>query len=143
MKEKAYRLGHVVKEEMTVYACCRLIPKENTIFEYVEVEYEDGSHRFFYEDEKGYEHFESNFVSKRFTSYHEFFTTGELAVEMRGSLGLKYFVRHGTECYEKTDLSALIALLDEKAANGAVERIPDRITVYGKYDKKCTIGDRC
>ena len=40
MKEKYYRIGHVLKQV---------------------------------------EHFERNFVSKRFTSYHEFFTTDKLA----------------------------------------------------------------
>lgn len=138
MKEKTYRFGYVIKQEMTVYACCRLIPRDNSIFDYIEVEYEDGSHKFFFENEEGFEHFERNFRSKRFTSYHEFFTTEELAIEERGSLKLKYYVRRGEECYEKVDLKAKAGELAEMAAAGSVVQLPDRVTEYGVYDIEVT-----
>lgn len=134
MKEKAFRFGYVIKQEMTVYACCRLIPKDNSIFDYIEVEYEDGSHHFFFENEEGHDHFERNFVSKRFTSYHEFFTTEELAIEKRGSLELKYYVRRDDDCYEKVNLKDKAAKLAEMASKGLVTQLPDRITEYGVYD---------
>ena len=133
MKEESYRIGYVTKQEMTIYACCRLVPKDDIIFEYIEVEYEDGSHKFFYEDEEGFEHFERNFVSKRFTSYHEFFTTSELATEKRGPLELKYYVRRSNECYEKTNIEKKISELEQLANSGSVKRLEDRITEYGHY----------
>lgn len=133
MKEESYRIGYVTKQEMTIYACCRLVPKDDIIFEYIEVEYEDSSHKFFYEDEEGFEHFERNFVSKRFTSYHEFFTTSELATEKRGSLELKYYVRRSNECYEKTNIEKKISELEQLANSGSVKRLEDRITEYGHY----------
>lgn len=133
MKEESYRIGYVTKQEMTIYACCRLVPKDDIIFEYIEVEYEDSSHKFFYEDEEGFEHFERNFVSKRFTSYHEFFTTSELATEKRGSLEFKYYVRRSNECYEKTNIEKKISELEQLANSGSVKRLEDRITEYGHY----------
>ena len=133
MKELSYRWGHVIKDEMTFYACCRIIPKELSLFDYIEVMYEDGTLRFFYQDREGFEHFERNFVSKRFTSYHEFFTTKESAVEQRGSLKLKYYIRRSYDCYIQTDLEAKEKELDQKAAEGSVRKLEDRITQYGNY----------
>ncbi len=133
MRAKNYRIGQVIYEEMTVYACCSLVPKENVMFEYVEVEYEDGRRKFFYEDEQEFEHFEKNFESKRFTSYHEFWTTSEEAVEKRGSLSLKYYVRHPKECYEKVILADKLNELDTMAQEGQVIRLDNQITRYGHY----------
>lgn len=133
MKEKSYHIGKIIRDEMTVYACCRLVPKENVLFEYVEVEYEDGSCLFYYQDEEGFEHCENNFHSKRFTSYHEFFTTKELAVEERGSLKLKYYVRRSKDQYVKTDLSEKIKSLSDMASSGSIAHNEDCITQYGQY----------
>ena len=130
----SYHSGYVIKQNMTLYACCRLVPKEDILFEYIEAEYEDGSHRFFYEDEEGFEHFERNFVSNRFTSYHEFFTTEESAIEKRGSLSLKYYVRRTEDCYEKTDITQIKCELEQLAKSGKVKQTKDRITEYGHYD---------
>lgn len=134
MKEKYYRLGHVLKKVESNLGCCHHTYVDCCIFDYIEVVYEDDVHRFFYENEKEFEHFERNFVSRRFTSYHEFFTTEDTAVEERGFMKLKYFVRLGADSYEKTDLKAKEMELDALSKSGKVERISDRITMYGEYD---------
>lgn len=134
MKEKYYRLGHLLKEVESNLGCCHHTYVNCCIFDYIEVVYEDGSSKFFYEDEKEFEHFERNFVSKRFTSYHEFFTTEEPAVEDRGFMKLNYFVRLGAESYEKVELKAKESELDALAAEGKIEKVNDRFTMYGKYD---------
>ena len=134
MKEKAYRLGQVLKQEAASCGWLRLIPVDFVMFEYIEVEYDDGSHKFYYEDEREYEHFESNFHSKRFTSYHEFFTTEELAVEKRGSLELKYYVRRGGDDYEIMSLADKKLELAELEGKGLISHVPNRITIYGQYD---------
>ena len=130
----SYRIGYVTKQNMTIYACCRLVPKDDILFKYVEVEYEDGTRKFFYEDEEGFEHFERNFVSKRFTSYHEFFTIDEIAIEKRGGLSLKYYVRRNADCYEKADIAQKEHELEILADSGKVKHLEDRITEYGHYD---------
>ena len=134
MKAVSYRLGHVVKQEAANGGWLRLIPVDYLMFEYIEVVYEDESHRFFYENVKEFEHFESNFHSKRFTSYHEFFTTDEPAVEQRGSLKLKYYVRRLPDCYEVTNLEEKKAELADLASKGEISQVADRVTVYGVYD---------
>lgn len=135
MKEKYYRLGHVLKKVESNLGCCHHTYVDCCMFDYIEVVYEDGLHKFFYEDEKEFEHFESNFVSKRFTSYHEFFTTDELAVEDRGFVKLKYYTRLSADSYEKVDLKAKESELDALASDGMVEKVNDRLTVYGDYDR--------
>lgn len=135
MKEKAYRIGYVTKQGLSCYACCRMIPQETVLFEYIEVEYEDGTHKFFFEDEEGRAHFERNFHSNRFMSFHEFFTSEEMDVEERGSLKLKYFVRLGDKFYEKVNLSDKKAELEEMVSRGEVVKVNDRCTEYGKYDR--------
>lgn len=134
MKEKYYRLGHVLKQVESNLGCCHHTYVDFCFFDYIEVVYEDGLHKFFYEDEKEFEHFERNFVSKRFTSYHEFFTTDEPAVEDRGFMKLDYFVRLGKDSYEKVDLKAKENELEALLADGKVEKVNDRITKYGEYD---------
>ena len=134
MKEKAYRIGQVIKQGATSCGWLRLVPVDMVMFEYIEVEYEDGSRKYFYENEKEFEHFESNFVSKRFTSYHEFFTTDKLDVEKRGSLQLKYYVRRDSSDYEIVKLSEKKSELAKLEENGLISHIKNRVTMYGHYD---------
>ena len=134
MKAKVYRLGQVVKQEAASCGWLRLIPVDSVMFEYIEVEYEDGTHKFYYENTSEFEHFESNFKSKRFTSYHEFFTTEELAIEKRGSLELKYYVRRDLGDYEIVSLNDKKQELAALEEQGLVLRASDRITIYGQYD---------
>ena len=134
MKEKTYRIGQVIKQEAASCGWLRLVPVDFVMFEYIEVEYEDGNRRFFYENESEFAHFESNFKSKRFTSYHEFFTTEEPAIEKRGSLELKYFVRRSLDDYEKVSLEDKKRELAELEKNGLITQTQNRITIYGQYD---------
>ena len=134
MKEKSYRLGQVIRQEAASCGWLRLVPVDSIIFEYIEVEYEDGSCKFYYENEREFEHFESNFKSKRFTSYHEFFTTEEPAVEKRGSLELKYYVRRSSCDYEIVTLSDKKQELADLEEKGLIRHDDNRITVYGQYD---------
>ncbi len=134
MKEKAFRIGKVVKKEESNLGCCHHTYVNCLMFEYVEVVYDDGTRKFYYDNDKEFEHFERNFVSKRFTSYHEFFTTEEEAIEDRGFMKLKYFVRRSDDSYEFTDLKVLKEELENKANAGNIEKVCDRITMYGEYD---------
>ena len=102
---------------------------EKEIFSYLELISADGTRKYVYENQEGYEMFEENFMSKRFTSFHEFFTTEEAAFEERGSLKLKYYVRRPETDYEIASLAAK----EEELKN--VPKLPERVTVYGKYDK--------
>lgn len=134
MNEKYYRVGHVLKKVESNIGCCHHTYVDCCIFDYIEVVYDNGLHKFFYEDDKEFEHFERNFVSKRFTSYHEFFTTKEPAVEDRGFMKLNYFVRLGADSYEKVDLKAKESELEAMAGDGLIKKVNDRITMYGEYD---------
>ena len=61
MKAKAYHIGYVMKNEMSSCMCCRLVSRENVMFEYIVIVYEDGTEKFYYEDEEEFAHFERNF----------------------------------------------------------------------------------
>lgn len=139
VKELSFRVGRVVKNEAANGGWLHLISAEYILFEYIEVVYEDGFRKYFYEDSSKYEHFERNFVSNRFTSYHEFFTTSEPAVEDRGFIKLNYYVRHDSDSYEKVSLKELLNDLEKKEKDGLIKRVKDRITVYGQYD--ITVND--
>lgn len=130
MEIKAYREGIVYLRQLEQCGCCHMNEVLEEIFRYIEVMYEDGTRSYIYEDKKGYQMFEDDFMAKRFTSFHEFFTTEELAVELRGTLKLKYYVRRPQEAYCVAGLEEKLNELD------AVEKLKDRITIYGKYDKK-------
>lgn len=129
MEIKAYREGHVYLHKVANLGCCHLSEVEKEIFSYLELISADGTRKYVYENQEGYEMFEENFMSKRFTSFHEFFTTEEAAFEERGSLKLKYFVRRLEKDYEIASLAAK----EEELKN--VPKLADRVTVYGKYDK--------
>lgn len=134
MKEKYYRIGHVLKQVESNLGCCHHTYVNCSMFDYIEVVYEDGLHKFLYEDADEFEHFERNFVSKRFTSYHEFFTTEKMEIEDRGFMKLKYFVRLGEDSYEKVDFKAKESELAAMAEKKLIEKVNDRITMYGEYD---------
>ena len=129
MEIKAYREGHVYLHKVANLGCCHLSEVEKEIFSYLELIGADGTRKYVYENEEGYKMFEENFMSKRFTSFHEFFTSEEAAFEERGTLKLKYFVRRPDSDYKITSLDAKMEELKD------VTKLPDRVTVYGKYDK--------
>lgn len=134
MKAKAYHIGYVMKNEMSSCMCCRLVSRENVMFEYIAIVYEDGTEKFYYEDEEEFAHFERNFHSNRFTSYHEFFTTKELAIESRGALKLRYYVRKPQDVYEKVNLTEKRNELEKLESENQIVREEDKITRYGQYD---------
>ena len=88
-KIEGYREGIVVKEALADWNCHVAATNEKEVFRYIEIFCENGVRYYVYEDEKGYALFEKNFMSNRFTSYHEFWTTDELAVEQRGAAALQ------------------------------------------------------
>lgn len=57
-------------------------------------------------------------------------TTEEPAIEARGSLKLKYYVRRQKDCYEKVNLNEKLAELGSLH----IPQFEDRVTEYGKYD---------
>lgn len=132
IKEKieGYREGIVTKEALADWNCHVASSCEKEVFHYIEIICEQGVRYYVYDDEKGYALFEKNFMSNRFTSYHEFWTTDELAVEERGALELKYYVRHSDEVYRFTPLAEAREMLKE------YKQLPVRITVLGQYDRE-------
>lgn len=133
MKEEkitGYREGIVTKEALADWNCHVSSTNEKEVFRYIEIFCESGAHYYVYDDEQGYIIFENDFMSNRFTSYHEFWTTSELATEKRGSLELKYFVRHTEDVYRFTPLETAREMLRE------YKRLPSRFTVLGQYDRK-------
>ena len=133
MKEEnitGYREGMVTKEALADWNCHVSSTNEKVVFQYIEIFCESGARYYVYDDEKGYPFFESNFMSNRFTSYHEFWTTDELAEEERGALILKYYVRHTEDVYRFTPLDKAREMLQE------YKLLPPRITVLGQYDRE-------
>ena len=129
-KIEGYREGIVVKEALADWNCHVAATNEKEVFRYIEIFCENGVRYYVYEDEKGYALFEKNFMSNRFTSYHDFWTTDELAVEQRGALELKYYVRHDENVYRFTPLETAREMLKE------YEQFPMRVTVLGQYDRE-------
>jgi hypothetical protein len=126
---KAYREGCLVANLLVHWNCCVPRTSDEELFRYIELIYEDGSHKFIYSDQKGYERFLENFHENRFTSFHEFWTTEEPRVEQRGVLSLKYYARR-----EKQDY--IIAPLGETLEQLApYPKLPERVTTLGRYDK--------
>ncbi|MCR5690960.1 MAG: hypothetical protein K6G62_01965 [Eubacterium sp.] len=124
------REGLVSKEAITDIHCCNLSSSETEILRYLEVVYRDGSRKFVYQNQEGFQEFENNWYQNRFTSFHEFLTTEEEAVEERGVLSLKYYKRRGPESYVEMDLQ------EAREELQGVREFPARITEFGKYDGK-------
>ncbi|MCI5620370.1 MAG: hypothetical protein MR355_02205 [Lachnospiraceae bacterium] len=125
----SYREGIVTNHEVKLN-CCSCILDECNMFSYIELIYQDGSRHYIYEDEEGYQKFEHNFVNNRFTSFHEFFTTEELAVEKRGDLSLKYYVRRDPADYTIANLAETLKELAD------YPKTAPRMTTLGHYDRK-------
>lgn len=128
----AYREGIVTKNEFNGCSCCHLNIEEEEIFHYLELKKNNGESVFVYEDTEGFSRFEQNFHQNRFTSYHEFWTTKEIAKEERSGLTFIYYVRLTEDYYKKMPLQEVRKLLQENA----FPREEDRITAWGKYDRK-------
>lgn len=125
----SYREGIVTNHEVKLN-CCSCVLDECVLFSYLEIRYEDGSRHFVYQDEEGYRKFEKNFMDNRFTSFHEFFTTEELAVEQRGDLSFKYYVRRDPSDYTVADLAETMKKLEK------YPKANTRTATLGSYDRK-------
>lgn len=124
----AYRESVVVKDELTNWCCHARITDGKEVFRYIQILCKSGTNYYVYDNIEGYDLFEQDFVSKRFTAYHEFWTTKEVAVEERGALQLNYYVRHSDEVYRFTPLEKARELLKD------YPQWEGHITVLGQYD---------
>lgn len=126
-KVKAYQEGIVTKEVICNWNCEVPQSERQGVFQYIKLHMEDGSQRFLYEDQEWFDKFEADFHSKRFTSYHDFFTSSKRLSEDRGFMKLDYFERRPREAYECTSLEEARLTLQ------GVEKLEDMISGWGKY----------
>ena len=108
-----YRNGEVIRTSLRAAGCCRLVEKPTVCFEYIRVVFADGEEKLIYEDTEGKKFVEDNFVANRFTSYHEFFTTKEEAIEDRDVVQLTYYIRRPEEDYVIMKLDEAREILKE------------------------------
>lgn len=127
---RAWREGSVTNDIATHLYCC--VPRHDTeeVLHYIEVMYEDGGRLFLYEDENGYERFSDDFDKRRFTAFHEFWTTEETGEEDRGGISLKYYIRRPEEDH------LLTSLQDARAALAPFPQLADRMTTFHRYDRR-------
>lgn len=131
----AWREGHVMNDIVFNLGCC--CPGQGTeeVFSYIEVINSDGNRHYLYENQAGFDRFEKDFYDKRFTSFHEFWTTEDVAEEKRDLFSFRYYVRRPKSSYTKVSL----AEIDELKAQ-LTDRCPnahksDRITQFHHYDR--------
>ena len=128
----AWREGHVMNDIVFNLGCC--CPGQGTeeVFSYIEVIHKDGNRHYFYENQTGFDRFEKDFYDKRFTSFHEFWTTEEAAEEKRDLFSFRYYVRRPEDAYTHLTTSEM----DELKTNlPASCKKPDRITQFHHYDR--------
>ena len=128
----AWREGHVMNDIVFNLGCC--CPGQGTeeVFSYIEVIYKDGNRHYFYENQTGFDRFEKDFYDKRFTSFHEFWTTTELAEEKRDLFSFRYYVRRPEDTYTHLTTSEMDELKTKLPASC---KKPDRITQFHHYDR--------
>lgn len=128
----AWREGHVMNDIVFNLGCC--CPGQGTeeVFSYIEVIYKDGNRHYFYENQTGFDRFEKDFYDKRFTSFHEFWTTKEAAEEKRDLFSFRYYVRRSEDAYTHLTTSEMDEL---KIKLPASCKKPDRITQFHHYDR--------
>lgn len=128
----AWREGHVMNDIVFNLGCC--CPGQGTeeVFSYIEVIYKDGNRHYFYENQTGFDRFEKDFYDKRFTSFHEFWTTEEAAEEKRDLFSFRYYVRRSEDAYTHLTTSEMDEL---KIKLPASCKKPDRITQFHHYDR--------
>lgn len=124
--------GHVMNDIVFNLGCC--CPGQGTeeVFSYIEVIYKDGNRHYFYENQTGFDRFEKDFYDKRFTSFHEFWTTKEAAEEKRDLFSFRYYVRRSEDAYTHLTTSEMDEL---KIKLPASCKKPDRITQFHHYDR--------
>ena len=128
----AWREGHVMNDIVFNLGCC--CPGQGTeeVFSYIEVIHKDGNRHYFYENQTGFDRFEKDFYDKRFTSFHEFWTTVEAAEEKRDLFSFRYYVRRPEDAYTHLTTSEMDELKTKLPASC---KKPDRITQFHHYDR--------
>ena len=128
----AWREGHVMNDIVFNLGCC--CPGQGTeeVFSYIEVIYKDGNRHYFYENQTGFDRFEKDFYDKRFTSFHEFWTTEELAEEKRDLFSFRYYVHRPEDAYTHLTTSEMDELKTKLPASC---KKSDRITQFHHYDR--------
>lgn len=128
----AWREGHVMNDIVFNLGCC--CPGQGTeeVFSYIEVIYKNGKRHYFYENQTGFDRFEKDFYDKRFTSFHEFWTTEELAEEKRDLFSFRYYVRRSEDAYTHLTTSEMDELKTKLPASC---KKPDRIAQFHHYDR--------
>ena len=128
----AWREGHVMNDIVFNLGCC--CPGQGTeeVFSYIEVIHKDGNRHYFYENQTGFDRFEKDFYDKRFTSFHEFWTTEEAAEEKRDLFSFRYYVRRPEDTYTHLTTSEMDELKTKLPASC---KKPDRITQFHHYDR--------
>ena len=128
----AWREGHVMNDIVFNLGCC--CPGQGTeeVFSYIEVIHKDGNSHYFYENQTGFDRFEKDFYDKRFTSFHEFWTTEEAAEEKRDLFSFRYYVRRSEDAYTHLTTSEMDEL---KIKLPASCKKPERITQFHHYDR--------
>lgn len=128
----AWREGHVMNDIVFNLGCC--CPGQGTeeVFSYIEVIYKDGNRHYFYENQTGFDRFKKDFYDKRFTSFHEFWTTEEAAEEKRDLFSFRYYVHRSEDAYTHLTTSEMDEL---KIKLPASCKKPDRITQFHHYDR--------
>ncbi len=128
----AWRKGHVINDRVFNVACCTPGEEDEEIFSYLELIRKDGTRQFIYENEDGYARFEADFVKRRFTSYHEFWTAKEDAVEQRDLFSFRYYIRRPADSYCK----ASIKETEEQLTLAGCRQLNDRVTRFHYYDRE-------
>lgn len=128
-KIASYREGHVINDIVCNVGCCVPYEDYEEIFRYIELICTDGSRLYLYDNQTGFSRFEEDFHKRRFTSFHEFWTTDVLADEKRGLFTFKYYIRHTADSYLVENVANALQLLH------TVNRLPDRITSFHNYDR--------
>lgn len=137
----AWREGHVMNDIVFNLGCC--CPGQGTeeVFSYIEVIYKDGNRHYFYENQTGFDRFEKDFYDKRFTSFHEFWTTEELAEEKRDLFSFRYYVRRPESSYTKLILAEMDELKAKLTACCPDSHKTDRLTQFHHYDRSVNYHD--
>ena len=131
----AWREGHVMNDIVFNLGCC--CPGQGTeeVFSYIEVINQDGDRHYLYENQAGFDRFEKDFYDKRFTSFHEFWTTEDVAEEKRDVFSFRYYVRRPESSYTKISLAEMDELKNHLATHCPSEHKSDRITQFHHYDR--------
>lgn len=125
-KVKEYHEGIITKAVLE-RCCCTVLLGEDVALRYIVATLESGEQKLIYEDEEKFRRVERDFHENRFTSYHELFTTKELAEEEKFGRKFKYYVRFTEDMYVQMNIDeAMEALTD-------CTKGEDVVTALGKY----------